>query len=317
LEKATSFGLPFFYRVVLPGTVLTVLLAPLLTRALHAIGLDQTQAAATMAGLVLIVGMAFSALDDPIYGMYEGRFLWPDPIYNWRRKRWRGLVDRLSRRTTDLPHDDRHWIEAWDRLRRFPVDPKTGRRTATRPTQLGNVLASYEDYSESVYGLHAVAYWSRLWLTLSKDQREEIERSWAPSDGWTYSAAAMLFVGVVYIALSAAVLFSTQFGGAFLWTRDEAAVALYAGALLVCLSIVPYWLSIPGHVRNGDTMMAMFDVFRDSLAKITIPASEPEKAEARRIGLWLAYGQGKPPTGAAQRRSALGRLLRWFSRDVN
>jgi hypothetical protein len=313
LEKATSFGLPFFYRVVLPGTFFIVLLAPLLTRALNAIGLDQSQLTATMAGLVLIAGMAFSALDDPIYGLYEGRFLWPDPIYNWRTSRWLGLVRRLDALTKRLPTDDRHFIEAWDRLRRFPIDPKTGKRTATHPTQLGNVLATYEDYSYSVYGLHPVSYWSRLWLTLSKDQRDEIERSWAPTDGWTYSAAAILVVGSVYVGLGILVLVSTWFGYGFLWTIDEAKVAAYAGAVVICLSIVPYWLSIPGHIRNGDTMMAMFDVFRGDLAKISIPASGAEKDEALRVGQWLAYAKGTPPTDVVNEPSLLHHFLDWLT----
>jgi hypothetical protein len=247
-----------------------------------------------MAGLVLIVGMAFSALDDPIYGFYEGRFLWPDWIYNWRTNRWLGFVQRLEKLTTQLPHTDRRWIEAWARLRWFPIVRETGGRTATRPTELGNVLATYEAYSDSVYGLHPVSYWSRLWLLLSKDQRDEIESSWAPTDGWTYSAAAILAVGIIYLVLGAVVLVSTRIGDGFLWTNDEAAVAVYAGALLVCVSIVPYWLSIPGHIRNGDTMMAMFDVFREDLAKIKIPPTKDEIAEAQRVGQWLAYGKGKP-----------------------
>lgn len=68
-------------------------------------------------------------------------------------------------------------------------------------------------------------------------------------------------------------------------------------------------VSLPGHARNGETRKALFDLYRDRLAHIKIPASEPEREEAQRVGSWLVYGRGEAapaPTPAAHAGTAAG-----------
>jgi hypothetical protein len=291
VDKATSFGLPFLYRSILPGGVLTALLAPLIDRAIRSL-FDPVVALATWAVIVITLGLIAVALDDPIYSVYEGRTLWPGWLYGWRRQRWQKHVDALQKRADALPKDDWRRAELWDRLRRFPLNEKS-QWIATRPTKLGNVLSSYEDYPDRVYGLHPVPFWPRLWLLLSKDDRDEIDRSWATTDGWTYTAAAVLFAGIAYLALAAIAAVGTAYELRIVLTPDEQIAAAYAGGALVLASVVPYWISLPGHARNGDMLMAMFDVYRTRLRGIEVPVGDAEQTEATRVGEWLTYGYGR------------------------
>ena len=301
MDKATSFGLPFFYRVVLPGTIVVVLLAPLLGRMVRVL-VDPLQAVAGWVGLAIFAGIVIAALDDPIYEVLEGRRLWPNWLYEWRRRRWQRYVNRLHADAKRLSPTDWRYLEIWDRLRRFPTR-EDGVPVAKRPTKLGNLLASSEDYSLRTYGLHPVAYWERLWLVVPKDEREEIDRSAALADGWIYVTAAVLFVGVFYVvlAIGSAVLAAMRLPIALTLTEQIAAV--YGGVALVLAARLPYSLSLPGQARRGETIKAMFDLYREKLEVIRIPAPPNEREEAERIGTWLVYGDGSPaPTAIDDRR---------------
>lgn len=300
MDKATSFGLPFFYRVVLPGTVLTALLYPFLDRFVR-IFVDPLQAAAAWVGIAMFSGVSIAALDDPIYEVLEGRRLWPNWLYQWRRRRWQRYIDGLRERARCLPRTDWRFLETWDRLRRFPAE-SDGTPIATRPTRLGNILASSEDYSMRAYGLHAVAYWERLWLSASKDDRDEVDRSAAPADGFTYMTAVVFFVGAFYSVIAVVSASVAVIGPSMVLTPDEQVACGYAGLALMLAARVPYAVSIPGHARHGETIKAMFDVYQDRLRKIKVPASQADRDEAERIGGWLVYGYGAtPPTPSARR----------------
>src|SRR5439155_27150568 len=99
LAKDLSFGLPFFYRVVLPGVLLATVSAPILAQLFRLLGITtaetQTQLTAVYA---LIVGFVLTALDDPIYQFYEGRHGWPPPLSRALTALWRRRVDAMQRR---------------------------------------------------------------------------------------------------------------------------------------------------------------------------------------------------------------------------
>jgi hypothetical protein len=81
----------------------------------------------------------------------------------------------------------------------WPVD-EGGDPYALYPTQLGNILAGFELYPKVKYGIDAIFYWYRLWVSLDKDLREEIDTVQAVVDSTLYvsftlyvSAALALF----------------------------------------------------------------------------------------------------------------------------
>src|SRR5437773_12264011 len=106
MEKATTFGLPFAYRVLLPGAITVILLLPLLTRTLTSFGVRAEDRGLSLVGCVLLFGVVLAALDVPIYEAFEGRALWPARLDRIRQRRWQGYGVRLARRSAGLPHDD-------------------------------------------------------------------------------------------------------------------------------------------------------------------------------------------------------------------
>jgi hypothetical protein len=266
-------------------------------------------------GCVLLFGLVLAALDGPIYEAFEGRALWPAWLYRIRQRRWQGYVDRVVRRAAGLPEDDWRKAECWNVLQRFPRNAD-GDFVATRPTLLGNVLASYENYSERVYGMNAVAFWQRLWLRLDKDVRDELDRLWAPTDGLVYTSAALMAVGLFYVVIAALSAVSTNAGTqVFLFSDDERAVSVYAGFLIAFLGLVPYRISIGGHSDNGDAMKSVFDMFRDRLGTIEIPTDAANRSRNELIAQWFTYGDGvrpvRPPT-KPRHRGLAKRILDWI-----
>lgn len=294
MDKANSFGLPFFYRVVLPGFVFVVVLLPVLVRILTTLGVRNESAAAALAFIGLAAGLAVAAMDDPIYQFFEGRALWPSWLYALRVGRWRGYVSQLFKKYCEMEDkkqtSDWRYLELANKLRRFPATA-AGVPYAARPTLLGNILAAYESYPENVYGLHPVAFWQRVWLLLDKDTRDEIDRGWAPTDALTYVAAVLWICAAGYLSFAAIAALAKLVNLDLFFTSEEVPVALYVAYWLVLLAFIPYRLSISGHVTNGETLKAVFDLKRSQLEAIQAPASEAQKLANTRLSQLLVYGR--------------------------
>ena|SRR5712691_240751 len=200
MDKAPDFGLPFFYRVVLPGAIVTVAGLPMLSAILSSFrvaGKDQTP---YLVGIAVFFGFLLSLLDDPIYQLIEGRAGWPRWLSQWRQQRWKRIVSRIYKRQAELDQNSPERAECWYLLRQFPIDAE-GKPTATRPTRIGNAMAAYEDYAYSRYGMDDTFYWPRLWLVLDKDARSEVDIPWAAVDAILYAALGVGGVAIAYVAL--------------------------------------------------------------------------------------------------------------------
>lgn len=114
--------------------------------------------------------------------------------------------ERLARLPTQTSEQSSEWVNLDHKLRRFP------KRAKILPTQLGNILAAAETRPIDKYGLDATICWPRLWLLLSKEEREIISPTRARLDDgarlWLWSILSLIW-GVfawwlVPIALAAA-----------------------------------------------------------------------------------------------------------------
>lgn len=282
MDKAPSLGIPFFFRVVFPGAVVSGALTPLVLVLLEVFPLTSEQKTAIVAGLLIVVGLVLWAMDDPIYGFLEGRWWWPPALKRSRTESWKKTVARLYARSQDPA--DPEYNERWASLRKFPVDAH-GKPTATAPTRLGNILASYENYPSLRYGMDSVFYWPRIWLQLEKDTRSEVDESWAIADAFTYLVGGLLFAAITYFV-------------AGLWSalapwasplRAEAWRLVAAGLALLVLARMAYWISLPLHARNGEVFKSLFDLFHDKVAHLA-PATDQEKARFDEIHHALQYG---------------------------
>jgi hypothetical protein len=284
MDKAPSLGIPFFFRVVLPGAVVSAALSPLALVLLDVFQLTTEQKTAAVAGLLVLAGVVLWAMDDPIYGFLEGRWWWPARLKRARVKAWKNRVAKLYARAQDP--NDVEYNERWASLRKFPVDAQR-KPTATAPTRFGNILAAYENYPSLRYGMDSVFFWPRIWLQLEKDTRSEIDEAWAIADSFTYLVAGLLFAALIYVG---ALLWSLLPDWAMSPFRQHEPWRLLAAAFgLLLLARVAYLVSLPLHARNGEVFKSLFDLFRDKVSDLG-PATDDEKARFDEIYQALQYG---------------------------
>ncbi len=292
MTKELNFGLSFFYRVAIPGAVITAVLAPLIAVIYGPVDLSGLSGQLGAAAIGAFIGLIVSTLDDLIYRAYEGRLGWPDRLHTYFTRRLQRRVDGLLGAAVNAKAsgDVRKYNEIWAELRRFPVDDDDVPR-AVAPTVLGNVLAGYEEYPWRRYGMDSVFYWPRLWLTLRKDVRDEIDEAWAPADALTYIAGGLVACGLIYLVAGVlAVAFALIPNIPAPLTPSERWLAGGASVLLILSSYLPYRVSLPAHTENGERFKSVFDVYRDSLRAPLKAPSDAEKRQWDDLFEQLQYG---------------------------
>ncbi|MGA2903729.1 MAG: hypothetical protein ABSD98_07855 [Candidatus Korobacteraceae bacterium] len=276
---------PVLMNTVLPGLLAGAALYPFATGRLRdflsvdpAKGWPQLAIAALA---VVVIGALVSALNGEFYKVYEGRSGWPTFLSEWAVARQQRRVDRLYRKAdAEKGVNSQRYNEYWYTLRIYPIHPEKGKRYATHPTLLGNILAGYEEYPGNRYGMDSVFYWPRLWLMVDKDQKEEIGKSWAIADGILNLSAVSFLAGLFWLgAFTGAklgLLRSRWFPVGDAFVESIAAVAGW-----FVLGYVLYRLSLPFQRKNGEIFKSLFDLYRDKLKKMTSLA--PRESE-----LWRA-----------------------------
>lgn len=287
MDKAPSLGIPFFFRVVVPGAVVSGVLTPLTLKALDGFGLTSEHQTVVIAALLVFTGLVLWALDDPIYGLLEGRWSWPVWLKQRRVDYWREKARTLYARAEASEGAER--AELWYALRQFPRDAQ-GIPTATAPTRLGNILASYEEYPDARYGMDSVFFWPRIWLQLDKDTRSEVDESWAIADTFTYLVVGLLMAALAYLAVAIWAALPVALPP---WARspfgsDDVARHIVAGAGLLLAARIAYLISLPLHVRNGGVYKALFDLFHGKVADLA-PGTDDEKLRFTEIYNALEY----------------------------
>ena len=300
IQGAVKF--PLVVRVVLPGLLAVLLLLPFrpipVQVVLHLTDAWSTLLVVTLA--ILGIGWLIARLEDLVYRVFEGRRYWPAWLRRWRtaaqQDRVRRLLDAAKcAKKTGGPEAEAKRAEIWVELIRYP-EGDGGKRFASHPTLLGNILANYEDYPWSRYGMDSVFYWPRLWLAMDRETREDIDREWAVADGLLSMAAVCFLTGLVWIVIAIATA-AWQWGG---WrpvdwwgTRlpfASAWLTVSGGVSLEALCYLLYRMSIPFHLRNGELFKTAFDLFRDRL-KPMMKVDLDETATWRGIWEYLQYMQ--------------------------
>lgn len=289
--KDLDLGVGFFYRVALPGALVGLALLPLIDWFAQLLQVHLPVEVPETLSVTLLAGITLSLLNDAIYQFYEGRLLWPEPVCGLGIRVMRRHRDALYRRVTEAyARTDHSLYDALsDELRHgFPTN-EAGAPVVSAPTLMGNILASYESYPLRRYGIPGGFYWTRLWLLLDKDVRDEVDGAWAETDGLMHLAAGLLAAGSAYalglLGLAAGQLIGT--GG--LASLSAPRTALFASALIGA-SYLAYRMSLPGHVRNGELYKSIFDLHHAKLNVIG-PLTDEERATFRNAWAALEYGR--------------------------
>jgi hypothetical protein len=135
----------------------------------------------TLAFLAIVVGIALSAIQTPMYKILEGYWLWPEPLKRRRTRRHAELRARVILAAESNPAQ-------WGALR-YPTPP-----TAVLPTALGNAIRRFETYAADRYQLDSIRLFHHIAANAPAYVQQAYERARTNVDFavcllWVFSAA--------------------------------------------------------------------------------------------------------------------------------
>lgn len=277
-------------NAVLPGVVAAVAVFPRIAArvpAIFSLEIEKIWPKLVLYALVVIAwGGLVSALNSEFYKLYEGRTYWPRRLKERAIARQQQRVERLyAKAEAEKGVNEQEYNEIWYQLRVYPINT-AGKRYAAFPTLLGNILFGYEDYPRDRYGMDSIFYWPRLWLTVSKENREEVGKSWAVADGLLNLSAVSLLAAILWALLATAYNFGLL-DGSYLPITYDPGLTYLAALGWAAVAYFVYRLSLPFHRNNGEVFKALFDLYREKLTIMT----ELAPGEAERWRAAWAYLQ--------------------------
>ncbi len=274
------FSSDVFRRVVLPGIVLTAGFHPLMYSWLQSVtSLYGIGATALVVAEIVVLGLAASSAIQWIYYVYEGfRLEWLTSLA-WRMNRAR--VQRLqtewrtiqAERDFDAlsPSEQTKVSRIYEYLLDFPLTVKkdnSAEHIAERPTRLGNIIATYEMYTESRYGIDGAYFWNHFLNLASDSSRKGFE------DAYVFAESLVLasFAGALVALLHIGVLVGFGVGAI-----DQSLILFHvlsgpsvSGWLVlfgVLVWFVFYQASLPAHREAGAALRAIVDAVLPKFVK--------------------------------------------------
>src|SRR5258708_18168860 len=199
-EKATAVPFPILMRVGVRGLLASLLLYPL-ARPFPDLTGELTQHLGDvllMVVSIVVSGMLCAALSNEFYKIYEGRYGWPEGLGKWALQRQKDHVAGMFKKQAELESSDPQSRELWYQLRDYPRDDEQT-PYAVWPTHLGNILYTYEHYPLKRYGMDVAFYWTRIWMVMDKDVKEEIDSEWSKADGFLAMSAVSFLSGRLWL----------------------------------------------------------------------------------------------------------------------
>lgn len=170
--------------------------------------------------------------------------------------------------------------EAYFDIRNFPMSPPDHEVYEARyPTRLGNLMTAYEEYSTWAYGMDSVFYWYRIWLTIDKDTRDEIDNYQALADSTVYTSFALFCSGLLWLAYAGAATVGPTVNARLPAVRAALTApgvtvynhlpGVYVTWLLAGVFVLAgfwvYRISIRLHAQYGELFKAIFDLYGPKL----------------------------------------------------
>jgi hypothetical protein len=246
-----DFGTRFILRLLVPAAILAAALYPV-GRRLQITGLPVLSDSLLFVALCLAASFFLLLLDMPVYMVFQGRRFWPTTLRRVGVAREARRLERL-RALADSASDAKVKLEFDLQIAEFPLERATGEARAMYPTRLGNLLASFETYPNLKYGLDGVFFWPRLWVSIDKDLREELDSAQAVVDSAVYSCTAFGLGAFLFAAY-----------GVFL--NDSITIMWFVACPASLLfSFICYRAALPRYAQYGQLFAAIFDQHRDKL----------------------------------------------------
>ena len=257
-----TFGVRLIFRLILPGLILAAAFYPLCDVVLFWLGAEL--GFRTIYPFETIFwGWLIVLLDMPIYMLFEGRRYWPETLISFGKlcelKRLRRLTGKAGREMRLSNY--RVYLEKNIALLDFPIDAD-GEPIVQYPTKLGNLLAAYEGYPSVKYQLDAIFYWSRIWVALDKDLREEMDTSQSLADSAIYVSFACWLSTATLIVYAMIYPWHTRIHLQYL---PSTPILIGLSCLCGVGGYFFYRASLAAHRQYGELFKALFDQFRTSL----------------------------------------------------
>ena len=185
----------------------------------------------------------------------------------------------------------------------YPVD-EGGDPYVAHPTRLGNIIEAFETYPKIKYGLDAVFYWSRIWVALDKDLRDEIDTAQAVVDSSVYISYALYLSGAVmlfYAGIGFAHNINWLSTVLLPYVPKPSSLSILGVACFI-IGYFVYRISLPVHERFGELFKSIFDQYRSKLQFVDQVMKE------------IDIVVGTPslsPTTEREKNQIVWRYLRW------
>lgn len=276
-----SFGLSFFIRTFFPASIATIgygiAFYPFIkTTFFYTLTLEDKILVWILVSLLM--GILLNFLDLYIYKFFEGLRFLPNRVknclYHKQEEKFKKIdtdlkkiYDEIDKKESSLEKLDtaakdklqeelRELHEKasglWAEIRKYPYNPDNRMRYPESPTDFGNVLAEYEQYSERQYGMHMMVFWQHLWFILSKEVKDDLELRSAKADFSVYIS----FLLLTYI-------FIGSIGFLIYWSP---VIAIISFILSILFCYISYKIAILEHRAYGRYIKAIFDLYRFDLA---------------------------------------------------
>ena len=259
-----SFDFRFVFRLLLPGFISSLGLLPIIQPiASHPVLSNMVSVESIFFVTVLIMGWLFIVLDMHIYMFFEGRRYWPSFLKKPRVRSQEKRLEKIKRRLKET-NDELERAELHQKRRCFPINKEKGDYHTPYPTRLGNLITSYEIYPKERYGMDSVFYWYRIWLSLDKDVREEIDGKQALVDSTIYVSASCILLSLLFFVYGIVKLCDTK----LIVTSLSAGNFFFLSLISLACSYLMYLSSLELHIAYGETFKAMFDMHREEVNKV-------------------------------------------------
>jgi hypothetical protein len=168
---------------------------------------------------IILLGLGISSATQWIYYVYEGfRLEWLTALAGRLN---RARVSRAQQRTVEIqgdrdfddlsPSEKAEVTTIYEELGDFPVVRRHDgfmEYCAERPTRLGNIIATYELYADSRYGIDGTSFWHHF-LNLASDATR---RDFAETYSFAESLVLASFAGALVATLHLFVLIGFAIG---------------------------------------------------------------------------------------------------------
>lgn len=210
-------------------------------------------------------------------------------------------VQRMSQELASLKHkkgkssadEDRESILTL-RLSDYPRTVTSGGPAwvAERPTALGNIIATYEEYPRSRYGIDGISFWYQIIHVAPESAREDFEESLDFAESIILTSVSGIVVscvgGLTLISLAVGYLFPAL---ALFHSPVPTNVARYSVCLGLAVALVFYWFSLPAYREVSRTFRAMADLAMPEFKKwlASAPRQLPSSAESGAVRRYLDF----------------------------